>query len=185
MLEVNTLIDFKQWPDLYKWLTTQEDQNNSLYEALAAGKGFMPFFTSIIVMALIPAIAEEIFFRGFLMNAFNGLFKNMHVSIFITAIIFSMIHMQFMKVIPMFFMAIVLGYAAYWSGTIWTSIVAHFLNNTLAVTLLYNSQEGYAKSLDHFLDLTMVQNVLLGLCVIGLFIYIQRKSTSKTENIYV
>ena len=186
MLDINKLIDFEQWPEFYKKLVASEKNNNSLYEALAGGKGFMPLATSILVMALIPAIAEEIFFRGFLMNAFNGLFKNMHVAIVITAIIFSLIHMQFTKIVPMFFLAVVFGYAAYWTGTIWTSIVAHFINNTFAVVLLYqNGGMDYAKTAEQGLNLAPWQTAVVGVCFLAMFIFLQRNASPKTENFYV
>jgi len=75
MLEANKLIDFSQWPEFYEWLQMQENTNNGMYEAMIGEKNTASFITSILFMALMPAIAEEIFFRGFLMNVFNGLFK--------------------------------------------------------------------------------------------------------------
>ncbi|PCJ65986.1 MAG: hypothetical protein COA58_07860 [Bacteroidetes bacterium] len=186
MLEVNKLIDFSQWPDFHKWLITQENTNNGIYEAMVGDKGAMSFLSSILFMALVPALVEEIFFRGFLMNAFNGLFKNMHIAIFITAIIFSLIHMQFMKIIPMFFLAIVFGYAAYWTGTIWTSIIAHFINNTLAVIQLYYLTDGsYEEALEQSSKIAPALNIVFGIGVIVLFYYLQRNSTTKTQNFYV
>ncbi|MGB1037142.1 MAG: lysostaphin resistance A-like protein, partial [Bacteroidia bacterium] len=94
-LEINKLLDFSQWPDFNNWLLKQESANNGTYEAMIGEKSTLSFITSLLFMALIPAIAEEIFFRGFLMNVFNGVFKNMHLSILFTAVIFSLIHMQF------------------------------------------------------------------------------------------
>jgi len=186
MLDLNKLIDFGQWPEFYKWLQTQETANNGMYEAMIGEKNALSVFTSIIFMALIPAIAEEIFFRGFLMNAFNGVFKNMHISIVVTAILFSLIHMQFMKFIPMFFLAVVFGYAAYWTGSIWTSIAAHFINNTLAVGQLYFLTDGdYDKALEQGASLPLVASFCLISLATALFIYIQKQSDTKTENFYV
>jgi hypothetical protein len=186
MLEANKLIDFSQWPEFYEWLQTQENTNNGLYEAMIGEKNAVSFITSILFMALMPALAEEIFFRGFLMNAFNGLFKNMHVAIFITAVIFSVIHLQFMKFIPMFFLAVVFGYAAYWSGSIWTSIIAHFLNNALAVVQLYFITDGdYTKAIEEGANVPILVSGVLIAAGTGLFVYIQKNSTTKTENFYV
>jgi len=186
MLEANKLIDFSQWPEFYEWLQMQENTNNGMYEAMIGEKNTASFITSILFMALMPAIAEEIFFRGFLMNVFNGLFKNMHVAIFVTAVIFSLIHLQFMKFIPMFFLAVVFGYAAYWSGSIWTSVIAHFLNNTLAVAQLYFITDGdYTKAIEEGANIPILVSGVLIAIGVALFVYIQKNSSTKTENFYV
>ena len=186
MLDINKLIEFSQWPKFHDWLLAQESTNNGLYEAMIGKKNAVSFITSILFMALMPAIAEEIFFRGFLMNAFNGLFKNMHVAIIVTAVIFSVIHLQFTKFIPMFFLAVVFGYAAYWSGSIWTSIIAHFLNNSLAVAQLYFITDGdYTKAIEEGANVPIVVSGILIVLATALFVYIQKNSTTKTENFYV
>jgi membrane protease YdiL (CAAX protease family) len=186
MLEANKLIDFSQWPEFYEWLQMQENTNNGMYEAMIGEKNTASFITSILFMALMPAIAEEIFFRGFLMNVFNGLFKNMHVAIFVTAVIFSLIHLQFMKFIPMLFLAVVFGYAAYWSGSIWTSVIAHFLNNALAVAQLYFITDGdYTKAIEEGANIPILVSGVLIAIGVALFVYIQKNSSTKTENFYV
>ncbi len=119
------------------------------------------------------------------MNVFNGIFNNMHVAILITAFLFSAMHLQFMKFIPMFFLATVFGYAAYWTGSIMTSIVAHFMNNSLAVIQLFYFSDGdYAKSLDQSQSLSLSVNIVLIISAVALFVFIQRKSSIKTNCFY-
>lgn len=186
MLQINELIDFSRWPDLYSWLQEQDASNNAMYEAMLGEKSGLSILTSLLFMAFIPAFAEEMFFRGFMMNAFNGLFKNMHVAILATAIVFSLIHLQFTKFLPMFFLAVVFGYAAYWTGSIWTSILAHFLNNAMAVIQLYFFTDGsYEKALDQGSDIPMAANIVLVALVLSLFVYIHKNTNTKTENFYV
>jgi len=185
MLNLNNLIDFSQWPDLYAWLQQKEVESNQIYESLIGDRTTSSFVVCIVFMALLPALAEEVFFRGFLMNVFNGIFNNMHVAILITAFLFSAMHLQFMKFIPMFFLATVFGYAAYWTGSILTSIVAHFINNSLAVIQLFYFSDGdYAKSLDQSQSLSLPVNITLIIAAITLFIFIQRKSSIKTNCFY-
>ncbi len=185
MLEINRLIDFSKWPEFYKWLQTQESANNGMYEAMVGDKSTASFITSILFMALMPAIAEEIFFRGFLMNAFNGVFKNMHVAILVTALLFSVIHLQFAKFIPMFFLAVVFGYAAYWTGSIWTSITAHFINNALAVGQLYFLTDGdYDKAIEQGTGLPIAANLFLLVAATAIFIYMHKNADTKTQNFY-
>lgn len=186
LLELNMAIDLSKWPDLKNWIDTQDSASNQTYEAMVGNRGFFSLVTSLLFIALIPAIAEEIFFRGFLMTIFNGIFKNMHVSIFVTALLFSVIHFQLLKVIPMFFLATVFGYAVYWTGSLWASIIAHFVNNAIAVIMLYYYAEGdYGKVLEQGESLPLAATMLMAIIVVIFFIYIQKNSSTKTRNFYV
>ena len=186
MLEINNLIDFSQWEEMNQWLLQKEADNNQMYESLIGDRSPISLFMSLLFMALLPAIAEEIFFRGFLMNILNGIFKNMHLAILATAFIFSAMHLQFMKFLPMFFLACVFGYATYWSGSLLTSIVAHFINNAFAVIQLFYFSDGeYEKSLEQSQSFGPVTNFVLVVAVLALFIFIHRSSTNKTPRFYV
>ncbi|MCD4794715.1 MAG: CPBP family intramembrane metalloprotease [Bacteroidales bacterium] len=92
---------------------------------------------NIIIIAVLPAIGEELLFRGVLLRLLNDLVKNMHIAIIISAFVFSFIHLQFYGFIPRMLLGILFGYLLYWSGSIWLPILAHFINNTLAVTAFY------------------------------------------------
>lgn len=186
LLELNQLIDVSKWPKFEEWLVSQEKSSNATYEAMVGDRGTLSFLASLLFMAILPALAEEIFFRGFLMNVFNGMFKNMHVSILVTALIFSLIHFQFMKIVPMFFLATVFGYAVYWTSSLWTSIIAHFVNNALAVFMLYFYTEGdYGEVLSQGDKLPVFAGIAIAVIAMGLFIYLQKHSTTKTQNFYV
>lgn len=87
-------------------------------------------FTAI---ALLPAVAEELLFRGVLMRLFYQFTFNIHVSIFTVALLFAALHFQFHYLIPMWFMGIMLGYAYYWTGSIIFPIILHLINNSLAI----------------------------------------------------
>lgn len=92
---------------------------------------------NIFVIALLPAIGEELIFRGILLRLFKEWFKNMHVAIVTSAFIFSFIHFQFYGFIPRMLLGIVFGYLLYWSGSILMPMLAHFINNAFAVTAFY------------------------------------------------
>lgn len=97
----------------------------------ADGVGQLLF--NIVIVAIIPAIAEEIFFRGCLQNFVRMCFYNLHVSVIFTAIIFSAIHGDYFGFLPRFMFGVVLGYAFAYSGNIWVSVLGHFLNNTISI----------------------------------------------------
>jgi membrane protease YdiL (CAAX protease family) len=86
-------------------------------------------------IAVIPAICEELLFRGVLMPLLGKMTRNIHASIWITAALFSLIHMQFYGFLPRLLMGAVLGYLVIWSGSLWTAILAHFVNNASAYLL--------------------------------------------------
>ena len=112
------------------------------------------------LMALLPALSEELSFRGTLQqllsnspkdgltaqrsNSVSGLTAQRSIAVWITAIIFSAIHMQFYGFIPRMLMGAMFGYVFVWTGSLWVPIVMHFTNNALAVIVYYivaNSQE--------------------------------------------
>ncbi len=91
---------------------------------------------NILVIAIIPALGEELIFRGTLQSIFKD-WKGIIVGIWFAAFIFSAIHMQFYGFVPRMLMGAFFGYLVYWSGNIWLPILAHFTNNVLAVIFYY------------------------------------------------
>lgn len=101
------------------------------------------FIFSLIVIAVIPAIGEELLFRGLLQNFFQRIFKNPHLAIWVTAILFSAIHMQFFGFLPRVFLGAIFGYLMFYSGNnIWYPIIGHFTNNGFTLLMLYLYQKG-------------------------------------------
>jgi len=98
------------------------------------------FLINIIMIAVVPAIGEEFFFRGVLQNIFTEWFRNRHAGIIIAAILFSFMHFQFLGFIPRILLGALFGYLLVWTGSIWVPVMAHFINNATAVTFyfLYN-----------------------------------------------
>ena len=85
------------------------------------------------LMALLPALSEELSFRGTLQQLLGG----KHMAIWITAIVFSAIHMQFYGFIPRMLMGAMFGYVFVWTGSLWVPVVMHLVNNGLAVIIYY------------------------------------------------
>ena len=89
---------------------------------------------NLFIIALIPAVGEEMTFRGVLQQSLTRK-MNPHIAIFLSAAIFSFIHFQFYGFLPRMFLGILLGYMFYITGSLWTSITMHFVNNGTAVVL--------------------------------------------------
>lgn len=105
---------------------------------------------NIVVMALIPAVAEEFLFRGTLQQAFQKQFKNVHIAVWIAAFIFSAFHLQFFGFFPRLLIGIALGYIFAYSNNIWIPIGIHFLNNLAIVIMDFLNRNYHQKKyLDH------------------------------------
>lgn len=105
--------------------------------ALININSFSRYIISLIVIAFLPALFEEMFFRGCLQNLFIKWFKGPWFAIILTAIIFSLVHLSFYGFLVRFALGAVLGFIFYYSGSIWLNILFHFLFNGIQVTMLY------------------------------------------------
>ena len=94
------------------------------------------------MIAIIPAIGEELLFRGVIQRLFINWTKNAHWGILITSILFSALHMQFFGFFPRMMLGILFGYLFLWSGSLWLPILCHFINNGSAVVYVYLEQRG-------------------------------------------
>ncbi len=114
-----------------------EEAYNQQVAVIARMNNFSDYIISVIVIALLPAMFEEILFRGALQNLLSRWFKMPVLGIVITAIIFSAIHGSYLGFLSRFALGFVLGWMYYRTGNIWLNILGHFFNNAFAVTALY------------------------------------------------
>ena len=119
------------------WMMDKETQYTILTERLLEANNITTLLLNIFMIAILPAIGEELAFRGILQNLLASWFKNKHLGVIVTAFIFSAIHMQFYGFIPRFILGLYLGYLFVWSGSIWLPMAAHFFNNFAAVLFYY------------------------------------------------
>ena len=106
---------------------------------------------NLLVIALIPAVGEELTFRGVLQQGLMRRVKSPHVAIILSAAIFSFIHFQFYGFLPRMFLGILLGYMFYITGSLWTSIAMHFVNNGTTVVVYYLNHKGIIHvDVEHF-----------------------------------
>ncbi|MBW8686025.1 CPBP family intramembrane glutamic endopeptidase [Chitinophaga rhizophila] len=119
-------------------LREAEKQTEALTRVLLIMPDVSSLLINLIMIAVIPAIAEEFFFRGVVQQLFIRMMPKVPwLAIVITAICFSAIHMQWMDFVPRVLLGFLLGTIYYLSGNLWLSIVGHFLNNGLQVLLVY------------------------------------------------
>jgi membrane protease YdiL (CAAX protease family) len=136
--EVNTALQLPAYFDsVMQWIHDKEDAANIVANGFLKMDGFTDLGLSLFIIAIIPAIGEELLFRGTIQPILQKLFNNPHLSIWGTAFIFSFIHFQFLGFLPRFLIGGFLGYLFYWSGSIWLPIIVHFVNNATAVIIYY------------------------------------------------
>lgn len=91
----------------------------------------------IVIFGFLAAISEEFLFRSVIQKALVKLFKNAHIGIIVTALVFSAFHTDFYGFFPRFILGLMLGYMFWMSGSIWASIIMHFTNNATIVMLYF------------------------------------------------
>jgi membrane protease YdiL (CAAX protease family) len=122
---------------LYDWIRGMEADAEALIRIFLSMDSVDDLIFNLILIAFIPAVAEEVFFRGTMQPLILKVVKNYHVAIWITAFLFSFFHMQFLGFVPRMILGAVFGYAAHWSGTLLLPMVGHLINNGLAVLITW------------------------------------------------
>ena len=119
-----------------------EEQAKVLTERFLQTSSVGMMVANLFVMALLPAVCEEMMFRGWLQRVL-GKSVNYHTAIWVSAFVFSAIHFQFYGFIPRMLIGAALGYLYHYTGSLWVSILAHFVNNAAAVVIAFLSYNGY------------------------------------------
>lgn len=122
---------------LESWMRMQEDQLEKLTFMLLNVNDVPGLLLNLLMIAVLPAIGEELIFRGCLQKIFTSWTKSYHWGIWLAAIIFSTIHLQFYGFLPRMLLGALFGYLLVWSGSLWIPILAHFVNNAAAVITAY------------------------------------------------
>lgn len=137
-----------QWNDSWNLGMLEEplrkitDMSKQLMEGWMSDTTVWGFVSNLIEMAVVPAICEEAFFRGALQQSLGKWFRNSHVAIIVTALIFSLVHGDIYGFVPRVIMGVVLGYLFHYGGSIWVNIAAHCLNNAIIVVIYFLNGKG-------------------------------------------
>lgn len=98
-------------------------------------------FLTLISIAVLPAICEELFFRGFMQSVLTRWLGG-HAGAIVQGILFSLFHGQVYGFIPRVIMGVAFGYMRKYTGSLMPGMVAHFVNNAVGVLALYYVQQG-------------------------------------------
>lgn len=122
--------------DIETAMRTMEDKAEILTQKMLKADSLYVLLLNISLIAVMPALGEEFFFRGLLQKTLSDKLGK-HWAIWVTAIVFSAIHFQFYGFIPRMLMGAAFGYLLLWTGNIWYPVLAHFVNNVTAVVYFY------------------------------------------------
>lgn len=173
------------FPKLYTWGQQMENTYTEQVVALSNLKSWGEFFMAIVIMAFFPALFEEIFFRGALQNLLERWWKAPLIAVIVTSLIFSVIHMSLYLFLSRALLGFVLGLMYQRSRNLWVNIVAHFLNNTVAVIqLFWISRHAQKIEVDKLDPKVPWWGALITLAIsIGLFLLLERVSVKNRKQI--
>lgn len=166
--------------DIAKWMNTAEAAAREATEMMVYQPTVSGFLLVVVVVGIIPAISEELVFRGLMQTELREEKWNMHLVIWVTAFIFSAIHMQFYGFFPRLFLGAMMGYIAWWTNSLSAPMIFHALNNIITVTAynLYKFKNiGPHPEKNEFTWYSVIGSAL----ITGVLIYLFRNTFSKQE----
>ena len=158
--------------DLPEWARMLEDDTQEQIKQMLKTEAPYELLFNLFIVAVIPAVGEELVFRGFLQKRLGELLDNPHIAVWLAAFIFSAIHFQFEGFLPRFLLGALLGYLLVWTKNLWVPIIAHFFFNGSQILAQYFSPEEANMELENMneLDLPIWASVIaVGLSVVIVF----------------
>jgi len=124
-----------------EWMLRKEDELATMTRFLTNFSTGAELIVALVVIAIIPAVGEEVLFRGIIQRKIFHKIGDMHASIWATAALFSAIHLQFYGFVPRMLLGAMFGYMYAWTRNLWTPIFAHFINNAATVVIVFLSHQ--------------------------------------------
>lgn len=158
------------------WMKGMEEAANLMVEKFMKVEHVSGLLFNIFMIAVLPALGEELMFRGVFQKILTNWTKNYHWGIWITAFLFSAMHMQFYGFLPRMALGALFGYLLVWTGTMWVPILAHFVNNAMGVTgyflihkgIISNEVEDFGTGPEQF-PLVLASFTIAGLLLYALY----------------
>jgi membrane protease YdiL (CAAX protease family) len=174
---------YEAFPNLFQWFQATEKQANEMIALIMREKNVVSLLLNLLILGVLPGICEELLFRGTLFPLLSKSIKNRHIVIWVVAIIFSAIHLQFSGFIPRLLLGAYLGYLLVWSGSLWLPILAHALHNSLSVLLQYFSDTNHVdiENIDfsaHLMQLLPLMVIFIGISGYGMFLLYRGRKVS-------
>ncbi len=182
--EINSKMHFPEWMSgIEEWMKVSEEKAAVLTEAFLKVNTIGGLIFNLFMIAVLPAIGEELLFRGIIQRIFTRMTRNHHWGIWISAIFFSALHMQFYGFIPRMLLGVLFGYLLVWSGSLWLPIAAHFVNNGVATVAMYLIDKELIKPEIESIGSTSGSYYIavISLLVAGAFLWLIKKENKENE----
>ncbi len=180
---INQQLVLPEWmKGLENWMIQMEEANGKALAKMLYADTAWIFLYNIIIICVLTGIGEEFIFRGVVQKLIGKIAINHHVVIWVTAIIFSAIHLQFYGFIARMLLGAYFGYLLFYTKSMWIPAIAHFSNNFFSVTINYIFQDS-SETLEEIESVGVGTNSGLAISsfvlFIILFMLIKRKAVSQ------
>lgn len=143
LVAANESLTLPSWMSgVEQWMRTSEDAAAATTAELLDINTIPRLLYCVFVVGLMAGLSEEMLFRGAMLRTMQDSRLGTHAAIWIVAIIFSAIHLQFYGFIPRMLLGVWLGYLLVWTRSLWVPIIAHTLNNSSVVIFSYLTNIG-------------------------------------------
>ena len=159
-------------PEFLSFLNEIEDQTLLITEQFLIMDTPIDLFLMLGLIGFVAAVSEELFFRGVLQNIFREWFGSPHLAIWLSAFLFSVIHLQYHAILPRFVLGALIGYVYVNSGNLSNSMLLHFFYNSTLLVMTFFIQHGgidasWQEVGEEGLMLIVISVLVLGLLLIG------------------
>ncbi|MBR5972330.1 MAG: CPBP family intramembrane metalloprotease [Paludibacteraceae bacterium] len=179
---LNENLTLPEWMSaIEKCIKELEKQQSDIANSFLEKQSFSMYLFNLFVIALIPAVGEELLFRGLIQKALYHRTKNVHIAIWCTGILFSAIHLQFYGFFPRMFMGVLFGYFVAWSGSLWVSMACHFMNNALIITSKYLYPTAEETFIESFGSRDIILAIVSFILIITICYFIQKTRSEESE----
>lgn len=128
---------------LLEWMKEKQAQADGITNAFLSVKSTGGLALNLFIVALMPAVGEELVFRGVIQQHLQGWTKSGHIAVWVTAVLFSAMHLEFFGFLPRFVLGLMLGYLYLYTRNLWVPIFAHFVNNASSIIIFYLHYNGH------------------------------------------
>lgn len=172
-------------PAIDKAAKAAEDMYMMAVKSMSNLKGWGQFIVAVFIVAFFPAVFEELLFRGVIQNFLTRWLQKPVVAIVITSVLFSLIHASIYLFLSRIILGIALGLVFYYTKNIWVTIMAHFINNLLALSVLfYSNLQGKAAVVNQQEFKLPVWSIFItGAVLYGLFVLLNKVSKQNRTRI--
>jgi len=153
-----------------------QEAQEGIMKALMTMPSFGDFIATFLVVAIVPGIGEELFFRGVFMRFSAQRSRNMVIPILLSAVVFSYAHFNVYGGLSIFIAGVLLALIYYFTGSLLVSMAAHIFFNGIQVVLNYAGNSNPAMKQAIETDSMPVAAILAGAVVFGISLWLLIKT---------